>query len=496
MQLRELLKNIPIVDTQGNLDIDIKHIATHSKQVFPGSLFIAMKGIHNDGQVYIDEAVSRGAVAILAEKIPLNAQNGVTYIQVANPRKTAAKVAAVFYQYPAEKLTLIGITGTNGKTTISYLLASILEQAQKKPGIIGTIKYQYAGKTTPASLTTPDSLELQKLLREMLINKVTDVVMEVSSHALFYKRVEGCKFKLAIFTNLSRDHLDFHKDMEDYFNCKKELFTRYLAPEGIAIINIDNPWGQKLLELIVHKFSFNNLLTYGFSTQAQIRAKEASFSLNGIRATIQTPKGTFSLVSSLIGQPNLYNLLAATAAGFALGIPLPVIKSGLEKTKPIKGRLERFSGRGIDVIIDYAHTPDALKQVLITLRPLCKGKLIVVFGCGGDRDRGKRPIMGEIASQLADMVIITNDNPRHESSRQIIQDIEMGIKKESPYCIIPNRRQAIAWAIKYAEKGDIVIVAGKGHEDYQIIGDKKYHLSDREEVIKSLSQRQCNSILE
>lgn len=490
MQLRKLLKNISIVDTQGDLDVDIKHIATHSKQVSPGSLFMALKGTRNNGQAYIDEAIARGAVAILVEEIPLNGKNGVTYIRVSNAREAVAKVASAFYQHPAEKLTLIGITGTNGKTTTSFLIASILEQAQRRPGIIGTIKYQYAGKIIPASLTTPDSLELQKLFYEMLAANTTDVVMEVSSHALFYKRVEGCKFKLAIFTNLSRDHLDFHKNMEAYFNCKKELFTYYLAPEGVSIINVDDTWGQKLLEVIAHYSPSINFLTYGLSTQAQVRAQEASFSLDGINATIQTPKGSFSLVSPLIGQPNLYNLLAATAAGIALDIPLTIIKSGLEKVKLVKGRLEHFSAKGIEVFIDYAHTPDALKQVLTTLRPLCKGKLITVFGCGGDRDRGKRSMMGEIASQLADKIIITNDNPRHESSRQIIQDIEMGIKKDIPYCIIPDRRQAIAWAIKYAEKGDIVLIAGKGHEDYQIIGDKKYHLSDREEVIKNLGNRQ------
>ncbi|MCD6319701.1 MAG: UDP-N-acetylmuramoyl-L-alanyl-D-glutamate--2,6-diaminopimelate ligase [Candidatus Desulfofervidaceae bacterium] len=483
MRLRELLKNILIVDTQGNLEIDVKHITAHSKQVSPGSLFIALKGLHNNGQAYIGEAIIKGAAAILTEEIPLDSKNGVTYIKVGNAREAAAKVAAAFYQHPAEKLTLIGITGTNGKTTTSFLIASILEQAQRRPGIIGTIKYQYAGKTIPASLTTPDSLELQKLFHEMLTNDITDVVMEVSSHSLFYKRVEGCKFKLAIFTNLSRDHLDFHENMEAYFNCKKELFTYYLAPEGVAVINADDTWGQRLLKAVAHHSPY---ITYGLSTQTQVRAQEVNFSLDGTKAIIQTPEGNFSLVSSLIGQPNLYNLLAATAAAIALGIPLSVIKSGLEKIGRVKGRMERFSGKGIEVIIDYAHTPDALKQALTTLRPFCQGKLITVFGCGGNRDRGKRPIMGEIASELADMIIITNDNPRNESSRQIIQDIEMGIKKEIPYCIIPDRQQAIAWAIKYAKKGDVVLIAGKGHENYQIVGDKKYHLDDREEVIKNL----------
>jgi UDP-N-acetylmuramoyl-L-alanyl-D-glutamate--2,6-diaminopimelate ligase len=484
MKLTVLLKEIDVLSIHGDASIDIKDITVNSKTVCPGSLFIALKGIHTDGSLYINEAIQRGAVAVVTEKLPSVKENQATFVLVKDARETLAKLAAAFYGYPAKSLNLIGITGTNGKTTVSYLMASILKQAGREPGIIGTIRYQYGEKNIPASLTTPDSCELQRLLREMKDHKVTDVVMEVSSHALVYKRVYGCAFNAAIFTNLSRDHLDFHGSMENYFEAKKQLFVNYLSSKGVAIINWDDDWGKKLITSPLPRF-----ITYGLSSQADIFPKYVHLSLDGIETVVNTPAGRLQVKSSLIGKPNLYNLLAAIAAGVALEIPLAVIKTALEAVAPICGRLERLKGNGIDVIIDYAHTPDALKQVLKTLRPFCQGRLITVFGCGGDRDKGKRPLMGKIASELSDLVIITNDNPRSEPSRQIIQDIEMGINKDKAYCIVPDRRQAIAWAIKHAQKGDMIVIAGKGHEDYQIIGNKRYHFSDREEVLKVIGNR-------
>lgn len=481
MQLRKILKDIQPLNITGDVEKEINNIVFNSKLASPNSLFVALKGTQHDGISYVSEAISKGAVAILAQEYPVPRHNGITYIQASDVRKTAALLAAAFYQHPAKKLNLMGITGTNGKTTTSYLIASILKEAGRKTGIIGTINYQYGNKTISAFLTTPESLDIQRLFKEMVTEGVSHVVMEVSSHALFYKRVAGCQFQLAIFTNLSQDHLDFHKDMEAYFACKKQLFTHYLGSKGKAIINLDDPYGKRILEEIKCP-----CITYGLSSKADIWTENFQISINKTTAYIHTPIESFSICSPLIGKPNLYNILAAAAAGIAMDLPINIIKTGIEKVSSICGRLERFSQNGIEVLVDYAHTPDALEQVLKTLRPLCQGRLITVFGCGGNRDKGKRPLMGKIASELSDMVIITDDNPRNEPSRQIIQDIEMGIKKNALYYIIPKRPQAIAMAINTANRGDVVVIAGKGHEDYQIVGNKKYPLSDREEVKKAL----------
>jgi len=482
MKLKELLKEISLISISGPLNKDIKQIAFHSKEVSSNSLFIALKGHKHDGFDYIDEAIEKGAVAIISEKPVFQKKNGITYLQVKDAREAAGKLASAFYNYPAKYLNLIGITGTNGKTTTAYLIATILKEMGKKVGIIGTIFYKYAEKTIPSSLTTPDPLNLHRLFKEMLSSGVTDVVVEVSSHGLYYQRVSGCQFQVAVFTNLSHEHLDFHQNMEDYFQSKKLLFTHYLSKNGYAIVNLDDPWGRRLLNEIN-----TPSLTYGLSPKAKVWAEKPKFFLDGLEANFHTPNGSFHLYSPLVGEPNILNLLAAIAVGITLKIPIDVIKNALTKAKAVPGRLERFFSNDINVFIDYAHTPDALEKALKTLRPLCKGRLITVFGCGGNRDREKRPLMGKVASHLSDIVVITDDNPRNEPPSQIIKDIEAGLDKRN-YHIIPNRREAIAWAIKNAKSGDIILIAGKGHEDYQIIGNKKYHLSDREEVIKNLKE--------
>ncbi len=482
MQLGSLLQNIEISRISGRIDIEVADITAHSKEVKPDSIFVALRGHRTNGALYIEEAVKNGAVCVIAEE-EVSVPESITVVRVKDARKAMAQIAAKFYGNPSKSLNLIGITGTNGKTTTSYLVASCLKKQGAKVGIVGTIGYRLEDQLIPAPLTTPDCLTLQRLFKQMKENGIKDVVMEVSSHSLVCQRVAGCEFKIAVFTNLSQDHLDFHKDMETYYEAKKVLFKHHLDPEGKAIINLDDRWGKRLL----NELNGQRVITYGMSSEADVFVEGYCLSLEGIEAKIITPLGKLEISSELIGRPNLYNILAAAAAAIGLGIPLNQIKLGLEDVKGVPGRLERIEGK-VDVIIDYAHTPDALNQVLRTLRPLCKGNLITVFGCGGDRDKGKRPIMGQIASELSDFVIVTNDNPRTEPSRQIIQDIEMGIKKDKPYCIVPDRRQAILWAIKHAQRGDIVLIAGKGHEDYQIIGDKKYHFSDKEEVLKVLSR--------
>jgi UDP-N-acetylmuramoyl-L-alanyl-D-glutamate--2,6-diaminopimelate ligase len=484
MRLVELIKNADSLTVIGSLEKEIKDIVFNSKLAAVNSLFVALKSREDNGLAYISEAIAQGAVAILTDEIPPLNCNGITYLKASDVRKAAAILTATFYQYPAKKLNLIGITGTNGKTTTSYLIASILRQSQKKTGIIGTIQYQCGNKAVLAALTTPESLELQMLFKKMVLEGISDVVMEVSSHSLFYKRVAECQFRLAIFTNLSQDHLDFHKDMETYFECKKKLFTHYLANNGYAIINLDDPYGKRLSKEINVSY-----LTYGLSPLADIWAENPLFSLNGTKATIHTKKGCFPIFSPLIGKPNLYNLLAAIGTAIVMDLPLDKIKVGIEEVQSVCGRLERFSRNGIEVFVDYAHSPAALEQTLKTLRPLCQGKLITVFGCGGNRDRGKRPLMGKVVSELSNMVIITDDNPRYEPSRQIIQDIEVGIKKGISYWVIPQRKQAIHIAIKYAQRNDIVFIAGKGHENYQLIGGEKYYLSDRKEVEKALRDK-------
>ena len=492
--LRELVKGIEPLVITGSLDKEVYEIASDSRKVAKGYLFVAIKGSSHDGHNFIPTAQARGAVAIVHERGLPDRQKepGITYIQVGDTQRALALLAARFYHHPSQQLPLIGITGTNGKTTISYLLGSILEAAGYKVGIIGTIAYRWGKGVRPAGLTTPDALELQLMLHQMLKEGIDYGIMEVSSHALKLKRVDGCSFKLAIFTNLTGDHLDFHGTMEDYFNSKKRLF--YDLNPSQAIINQDDPWGQQLLAQLPPSMPF---LTYGLSIPGRvtdIQAEQISCFMDGLSFLAQTPAVTIPIGSPLTGEHNIYNILAGVGAALCLNIAPEYIQQGIKNLKGVPGRFEKIDlGQEFAVVVDYAHTPDALENTLRGARELTNNRLITVFGCGGDRDRSKRPIMGKLAAYYSQFMIITSDNPRSEDPLKIIAEIEEGVRDlrqdKHTYEIVPQRKDAIYRAISLAQSGDIVIIAGKGHETYQIMGDKVIPFDDREIARAALQER-------
>ena len=496
MDLLELLEKVDVLEVHGTRAREIEGICFDSRRCETDFLFVAVAGMKFDGHLFVPEAVRRGAKAIVYEK-EIARHASYTSIRVRDSRRALGVLGKNFFENPSGALGLVGVTGTNGKTTVTYLLESILREAGHEPGVIGTVNYRWGTKVLPASHTTPESFELQRLLAEIRSAGITHVVMEVSSHALELRRVEDCEFDLGIFMNLTQDHLDFHGTMEDYYASKKRFFTDLLAGEKNGrrqgrIINIDDPWGRRLAEELGAK----GLVTFGIDSIAFVQAKEAELSLGEIRAEIETPAGAFPLRAPLSGRFNLYNILAATAAAFHLGIPLSAIQRGIETAKPVPGRLEKISESGEPaVFVDYAHSEDALKRVLQNLARFRKGRIITVFGCGGDRDRGKRPLMGRAAAEQSDRVIVTSDNPRTEEPLAIIGAIEGGIdanvmKKISSeelraagagktYTVVADRREAIGLAIGMASPDDIVLIAGKGHEDYQIIGTVTIPFDDR-----------------
>jgi len=496
VDLLELLEKVDVLEVHGTRAREIEGICFDSRRCEADFLFVAVAGMKFDGHLFVPEAVRRGAKAIVYEK-EIARHASYTSIRVRDSRRALGVLGKNFFENPSGALGLVGVTGTNGKTTVTYLLESILREAGHEPGVIGTVNYRWGTKVLPASHTTPESFELQRLLAEIRSAGITHVVMEVSSHALELRRVEDCEFDLGIFMNLTQDHLDFHGTMEDYYASKKRFFTDLLAGEKNGrrqgrIINIDDPWGRRLAEELGAK----GLVTFGIDSIAFVQAKEAELSLGEIRAEIETPAGAFPLRAPLSGRFNLYNILAATAAAFHLGIPLSAIQRGIECAKPVPGRLEKISETGEPaVFVDYAHSEDALKRVLQNLARFRKGRIITVFGCGGDRDRGKRPLMGRAAAEQSDRVIVTSDNPRTEEPLAIIGAIEGGIdanvmKKIRPeelraagagktYTVVADRREAIGLAIGMASPDDIVLIAGKGHEDYQIIGTVTIPFDDR-----------------
>jgi UDP-N-acetylmuramoyl-L-alanyl-D-glutamate--2,6-diaminopimelate ligase len=496
VDLLELLEKVDVLEVHGTRAREIEGICFDSRRCEADFLFVAVAGLKSDGHLFVPEAVRRGAKAIVYEK-EIARHASYTSIRVRDSRRALGVLGKNFFGNPSGALGLVGVTGTNGKTTVTYLLESILREAGHEPGVIGTVNYRWGQTVLAASHTTPESFELQRLLAGIREAGVSHVVMEVSSHALELRRVEDCEFDLGIFMNLTRDHLDFHGTMEDYYASKKRFFTDLLAGEKNGrrqgrIINIDDPWGRRLAEELGAK----GLTTFGIDSIAFVQAKEADLSLGEIRAEIETPAGAFPLRAPLSGRFNLYNILAATAAAFHLGIPLSAIQRGIECAKPVPGRLEKISESGEPaVFVDYAHSEDALKRVLQNLARFRQGRIITVFGCGGDRDRGKRPLMGRAAAEESDLVIVTSDNPRTEEPLAIIGAIEGGIdasvmKKISPeeiraagagkiYTVVADRREAIGLAIGLASPEDIVLIAGKGHEDYQIIGTKTFPFDDR-----------------
>jgi UDP-N-acetylmuramoyl-L-alanyl-D-glutamate--2,6-diaminopimelate ligase len=473
-------------------------IAYDSRQVKPGAVFFALRGVNADGTRFAPQAIANGAVAVVAET---PAPSGVTvpWLQVPNARAALAEAASALYGNPSEELALVGITGTNGKTTISYLLGSIFEAAGIKCGRIGTIGYRIGDRELEAPRTTPEAPELQQMLRAMLAEGFGACVMEVSSHALALRRVDSLKFAAGIFTNLTRDHLDFHGDMEAYFSAKRRLFE--ILPEGaVGVINVDDRRGADVLAVT------RRPVTYAIDGAADVRPGPLSFSLEGLTFEIRTPRGTLHARSRLVGRPNAYNLLAAAAAAMALDLPFTAIEAGIAGLENVPGRFQVVSGAADDVrvIVDYAHTDDALKNLLETARPLATGRVVTVFGCGGDRDRTKRPLMGAVAARLSDLVIVTSDNPRSEDPERIIDEIRRGIvmpadriapkgQRGTPSLAIVDRREAIETAIREAKPGDLLLIAGKGHEKYQVIGDRTLPFDDVDVARAALARRRSRS---
>jgi UDP-N-acetylmuramoyl-L-alanyl-D-glutamate--2,6-diaminopimelate ligase len=477
---------------------EVTSIAYDSRKVTPGALFVALRGVNADGARFVPQAIANGAVAVVAETAALT-QVSVPWVQVPSARMALAELAAAFHGHPSEELALVGITGTNGKTTTSYVLASIFEAADIKCGRIGTIGYRVGGREVDAARTTPEAPELQRMLREMLEAGCGACVMEVSSHALALRRADSLRFAAGIFTNLTRDHLDFHGDMESYFAAKRRLFE--ILPEGaVGVINVDDRRGADLVS------SARRPVTYAIDAAADVRPGPLTFSLDGLSFEVRTPRGTFHVRSPLVGRPNAYNILAASAAAMALDVPFSAIEAGVSNLENVPGRFQVVSDPADDVrvIVDYAHTDDALKNLLETARPLAAGRLVTVFGCGGDRDRTKRPLMGAVAARLSDLVIVTSDNPRSEDPEKIIEEIRRGIvmpadriaprgQKGTPSLAIVDRRAAIERAVREAKPGDLLLIAGKGHEKYQTIGDRTLPFDDVEIARAALARRRSGS---
>ncbi|OXT07830.1 UDP-N-acetylmuramoyl-L-alanyl-D-glutamate--2,6-diaminopimelate ligase [Thermoanaerobacterium thermosaccharolyticum] len=484
MRLADVLKDIEYTIVKGNVDVDIRGICYDSRNSKDGSMFVAIKGFKSDGADYIGDAIERGAVAILVDG-EISIDKDITLIKVQNTRKSLAKIASNYYGDPSKQLFLIGVTGTNGKTSVTYMIKSILESQNNKVGLIGTIQNMIGDKVYPTERTTPESLDLQRYLRLMVDEGVKYVVMEVSSHSLALNRVDECDFDIAVFTNLTQDHLDFHKTMDDYANAKAKLFR---MAKTACVINIDDDYSSLIIEN-----SNAKVVTYGIKDYAYIMAKDIKNDIKGAKYTVQIEDIKSDIALKIPGLFSVYNSLAAISVAFILGIPLQSVKIALKDVK-IKGRFEVLDiDAPYNVVIDYAHTPDGLENLMKAFGEYDTGRKILLFGCGGDRDKGKRPKMGEVAGKYADFVIITSDNPRSEDPMQIISEIEMGIKNtKCPYKIIENRKEAIKYALSIAKDNDIVILAGKGHETYQVLKDRVIDFDEREIVKEILNGDEKN----
>ena len=456
----------------------ISGIAYDSRRVAPRQVFVALRGQHADGTAFARQAIERGAVAVVSQDPP-DPSSPVPWLTVADSRLALARLATRFYGDPSRQMQVVGITGTNGKTTTAYLIASIFEAAGIRCGLLGTVVYRIGSETREATRTTPEAPDVQQLLREMVDRGCGACVMEVSSHALALRRVDDLTFAAGVFTNLTRDHLDFHADMEDYFQAKRRLFEM-LPRDCPAVVNADDPRAAAV------SLAAGTSVTYGINRTADVAPGPLSFALAGLAFDVRTPRGPLAIRSALVGRPNVYNILAAVATGVALGLPFAAIEKGIATLERVPGRFQVVSGPTDDVtvVVDYAHTDDALRNLLETARPLTTGHLVTVFGCGGDRDRTKRPLMGAVAGRLSDVIVITSDNPRNEDPARIIEEIQRGItadtRRDSSQRIValPDRREAIAHAVESARAGDLVLVAGKGHEKYQAIGGRTLPFDD------------------
>jgi UDP-N-acetylmuramoyl-L-alanyl-D-glutamate--2,6-diaminopimelate ligase len=498
--LQGLLAGLAGCQIRGDENLPVTGVAYHSGEVAPGMVFVALKGARTDGHRYVAEAVGRGAAAIVSEQ-EVEVPAGLAVVQVEQARLALAHLSAAFYGHPSRELTLVGITGTNGKTSTTYLLEAILSRAGHHVGVVGTVNYRAGQVTWPAPVTTPESLDLQRLLRAMRDLSVSHVCLEVSSHALDLRRVDRAAFDVGVFTNLSQDHLDYHRDLEEYFAVKSRLFLELLAnggAPGLAVLNLDDPRGRELSRRVRVP-----VLTYGCHPDSQVRPLSHQFRPDGIRARLTSPAGEIEIDSSLVGPFNLANILAAAATALGLGLTPEEVSRGIASLSGVPGRLERFGPTGgPGVFVDYAHTPAAITQALEALQQLNFERIITVFGCGGDRDRKKRPLMGRAAAAGSQLVVVTSDNPRREDPLAIIQEIIPGIeaaglaaitaaaaKQGTPgYLVVPDRREAIRLAVRLARPGEAVLVAGKGHEGYQIWGQERRHFDDREEVALALEE--------
>jgi UDP-N-acetylmuramoyl-L-alanyl-D-glutamate--2,6-diaminopimelate ligase len=485
MKIKNILKDVPLLSFQGEEKTDVQGITYSSKEIQPGFLFAALKGEKTDGHEFVREALRKGAVAVLSDRLkpPKLMTN---WIQVFDTREALALCSANFYDHPSQKMKLVGITGTKGKTTITFVLEAILRRAGFAPGVIGTISYRGPDFELEAQRTTPEAPDLQKMLKDMVDRGVTHCLIEVSSHALDLKRVWGISFDVAVFTNLSGEHLDYHHTMEDYFAAKKKLFGLN-SKKRTAVVNEDDPWGKKLIAELP-------MSTITFGLEPRVLVKGEKFRLNGlgIEAQVKFPGGQVTVTSPLSGKYNLYNILAAFAVALALNIPPQAIKDGIADLVTVPGRFEKIENSlGLDIYIDYAHTDAALKSLLESVRELKPSRILLVFGAGGDRDRSKRARMGEAAGLSADWIFLTSDNPRSEDPLAIIHEIEQGVLKTGTkkYSIVPDRRKAIEQALLFAKKGDAVLVAGKGHENYQVLKGKVVPFHDGKvirEILKKM----------
>jgi UDP-N-acetylmuramoyl-L-alanyl-D-glutamate--2,6-diaminopimelate ligase len=495
---------VRVVADSAALGRTVKAIAYDSRKVGAGSVFVALRGQHADGATFVPQALARGAIAIVSESEP-PPDLKAAWIVVPDARVAVAALATAFYRVPSNEMTVVGITGTNGKTTTAYLLGALFEAAGTRCGVLGTVVYRIGDQEREAARTTPEAPDVQHLLREMVTAGCGACVMEVSSHALALNRVDGTRFSAAVFTNLTRDHLDFHGDMESYFRAKRRLFEM-LPADGVAVVNLDDARGAAVAAM------GRRTLTYAISRPADVRPGPLTFSLEGLDFDADTPVGRIRVRSKLVGRPNVYNLLATVATAVALGISPEAVERALASIAGVPGRFQivSHSGDDVTVVVDYAHTDDALKNLLETARPLATHQLITVFGCGGDRDRTKRPLMGAVAARLSDVVVVTSDNPRSEDPAAIIEEVKRGIvppadrprPPESPrngqrhvqpraprLLTVVDRRAAIERAVEMASAGDVILIAGKGHEKYQVIGERALPFDDVDVVRAALDKR-------
>jgi UDP-N-acetylmuramoyl-L-alanyl-D-glutamate--2,6-diaminopimelate ligase len=493
--LAALNGQVAIVERLGDLDGLITSVTDDSRSVSSGSLFVAVKGERVDGHKYVGQAIKAGAAAIVGQDSVERAS--VPFVQVTDSRKALGLIGSRFYGDPSAQLAMIGVTGTNGKTTTTYLCKALLEHMGRRVGLIGTVAYQVGAETIPASHTTPGAVELQRLLANMNEAKLDSVVMEVSSHALAMDRTAGCEYDVAVFTNLTQDHLDYHRTMEEYFQAKLRLFTglgQGKKTRQRAIVNMDDPRG-----VYVRAACRVPVWGYALNVSADLVAENVRLSMNGSTFTAATPAGTFTVESRLVGEHNVYNLLGAIGVALHGGATCDQVREAVARVSNVPGRFERVSaGQDFTVVVDYAHTEDALVRLLTAAATLKTQRIITLFGCGGDRDRGKRPKMGRAAVEFSDVVILTSDNPRTEDPLTILREVEAGVREalqgrpSVQYHMVADRREAIGTAVRLARPGDILLIAGKGHEDYQLVGTKKMHFDDREVAREAIQQLRKN----